>query len=325
MNKISTKSIDKFCDKIIDYAGLFPPASLKLDVSFDNFINYRNSEFNYIIANFICPVKLLSQLSDLIKNKYPQEKDIPISIIGRGGYNSEDFSNNLKEDLYLCQEFIKNSGNSCESNFFEVKLPDDLITSHDPDKISEFLHSVSESVKNSVSQTVFIFFEGHIGTDWKKNIGSLIKGLNIHNTSENNAGFKLRTGGVEAYSFPSTETITYSIRDCLDKAVPMKFTAGLHHPFRHFNESVNTKMHGFVNVFGAGAIAMRHNISDSEINEILNDENPNNFIFTDEYFSWNDWKINNDEILLARKNIVTSYGSCSFDEPVSDLKDLNLL
>ena len=84
-------------------------------------------------------------------------------------------------------------------------------------------------------------------------------------------------------------------------------------------------MHGFVNVFGAGVIAMRHNISDYGLKEILSDENPDNFVFTDEYFSWKDWKINIDEINLARKDLMISFGSCSFDEPVEDLKNLNLL
>ena len=33
--------------------------------------------------------------------------------------------------------------------------------------------------------------------------------------------------------------------------IPWKATAGLHHPLRHFDDKLQTSMHGFVNVFGA--------------------------------------------------------------------------
>jgi hypothetical protein len=55
--------------------------------------------------------------------------------------------------------------------------------------------------------------------------------------------------------------------------VPLKFTAGLHHPIRHSNDSVQTKMHGFINVFAAAAIAYAHRAVDAQqVQAILEDE-----------------------------------------------------
>ncbi|MCB0727921.1 MAG: hypothetical protein KDD00_10680, partial [Ignavibacteriae bacterium] len=105
----------------------------------------------------------------------------------------------------------------------------------------------------------------------------------------------------------------------------MKFTAGLHHPFRHFDESIGTKMHGFINVFGAGITAMRHNITNEGLAEMLDDENPDNFKFTEDSFSWKGWETDIDDIVFARNDLVISYGSCSFDEPIDDLKSLKLI
>jgi hypothetical protein len=104
----------------------------------------------------------------------------------------------------------------------------------------------------------------------------------------------------------------------------MKCTAGLHHPIRHYNESVQTKMYGFINVFGAGLLAGDQSLSQEKIQKILEEENASNFLFDDEGFSWNDLRIAISGIANARKKMI-SFGSCSFDEPREDLQKLNLL
>jgi hypothetical protein len=106
--------------------------------------------------------------------------------------------------------------------------------------------------------------------------------------------------------------------------VAIKFTAGLHHPVRLFHESVQTKMHGFLNVLGAGVLALEHGWKESDIVRMLDDEDPSSFSFTDDAFAWRDAKIATAKI-AARRGLVTSLGSCSFDEPREDLRGLKLL
>jgi hypothetical protein len=48
------------------------------------------------------------------------------------------------------------------------------------------------------------------------------------------------------------------------------------------------------------------------------------FSFSDDSFLWREWKIATDE-LEAQRKLVTSFGSCSFDEPREDLRAVNLL
>ncbi len=105
----------------------------------------------------------------------------------------------------------------------------------------------------------------------------------------------------------------------------IKFTAGLHHPIRHYNESVKNKMHGFLNVFGASILSYTQDLSESEFVEILNDEKASNFKFTDQYFAWKDFAAPALEIRMLRMLSVLSYGSCSFDEPIEDLQELKIL
>lgn len=104
----------------------------------------------------------------------------------------------------------------------------------------------------------------------------------------------------------------------------MKCTAGLHHPVRHFNDSVNAKMHGFLNVFGCAALAQIDGVKRSDLEAILDEENPASFRFDDKGLWWNDRAIQNGSLSKSRRSLMVSFGSCSFDEPRDDLKALGL-
>ena len=54
------------------------------------------------------------------------------------------------------------------------------------------------------------------------------------------------------------------------------------------------------------------------------DESKDNFKFDDGKLSWKEFYVNNHEIDRFRKENFISYGSCSFDEPREDLKELGI-
>ncbi len=137
-------------------------------------------------------------------------------------------------------------------------------------------------------------------------------------------GYKLRSGGVSADAFPTSHQIARVLVNAVKQHVPIKFTAGLHHPIRQFRDEVKTKMHGFLNVLGAAVLASEHEWDEKQISKMLEDENGTSFSFSDASFVWREWKITTSRI-KARRNLVTSFGSCSFDEPREDLRALNLL
>ena len=322
---ISNKSLISFTGKLIDYAGLFPPAELSLSAAFLNFLEYKKSDFKSMLSRFICPVRLFPELKGLITEKGTGNNTMFISALSSGGSNAVDFENNLERDLGIWKEFTSDRTIPSAVDSFEMRLPDEILDSENKKDLQLTIDNISKRLRSQISNPVFLFLEGSSDQNRKHISESLIDSISNHNLKGVNTGFKYRTGGLTASSFPDPEQIAFCIRICLDRKVPMKFTAGLHHPFRHFDKAIGTMMHGFINVFGAGIIAMRHNISDKGIEEILRDEDPDNFIFTDEYFSWKDWKIETDDIEFARKNLVLSFGSCSFDDPVEDLISLNLL
>lgn len=278
-----------------------------------------------MISRFICPVNLFPELKNLLSAVEKSDSNVSLSALSSGGNNQTEFLKNLENDLTLWKEFITNLPADNIVDSFEVKLPEDIFFSENRKDIDNFIGNIALAFKLNLASPVFIYLEGITALDQKKNSERFIESISYHNLNGLNAGFKLRTGGVAASQFPAPGLVAHCIRRCLDYKVQMKFTAGLHHPFKHFDKTIGTMMHGFINIFGAGIIAMRHDISDTGIEEILNDEDPGNFIFTDEYFSWKDWKIEIEDIEYARKNLVLSFGSCSVDEPVEDLKELDLL
>ena len=153
----------------------------------------------------------------------------------------------------------------------------------------------------------------------------VVNSLSLFNNKHNlKYGFKLRCGGVKANMFPEIELIANAILECIKYNIPMKFTAGLHHPIRHYNDSVQTKMNGFFNIFLGGMIAKKYKLECDKLIEILMDESAENFKFERDCFIWKKFNLTNKEIEQFHEENFISYGSCSFNEPREDLTNLGI-
>ncbi|HUP60997.1 MAG TPA: hypothetical protein VNA69_11315 [Thermoanaerobaculia bacterium] len=135
---------------------------------------------------------------------------------------------------------------------------------------------------------------------------------------------KIRTGGLTADAFPTPETIAAFLRACKAEGVAFKATAGLHHPLRcvkaltYEPDGPVGTMHGFINVFLAAAVVDR-------AEEILRETDARSFFFGDDGASWRGHHIGIDELATVRRTFALSFGSCSFEEPIADLKELEWL
>jgi hypothetical protein len=123
---------------------------------------------------------------------------------------------------------------------------------------------------------------------------------------------------------PAPEQVAFVLHACLAAGVPLKFTAGLHHPLRHFDAGVEAHMHGFLNVFGAGVLGHALGLNEEEIRAILADEGARHFA-CDAGFRWRDLRATPGQVAAARSEAVTTFGSCSFDEPRDGLRALGWL
>ena len=328
------KSVSAFMNEIIDYAGIFPPASLTLKESFDNFMDYRLFKHNWILSKFVCPFSRLDELTELIDGSPSINNANPLrlTILGSLSLDTFMFERNILKDIQDIIKFHDTNGQKVSIEGFETKLPTEMLAFRESADLIDTINDFRDKIAKQISPSVQIFLETEIiKENWVDLIDSITSALSVCNEFYSEGqdyrklGFKLRTGGIDHDSYPTSDKIAYAIMKSINNKVPFKATAGLHHAIRHINEQTNTLIHGFLNIFGAGILYQSKKISPDDMIKIIDDEQPQNFVFEDESFSWNGYKINTEEITFARKYYMLSFGSCSFEEPRQDLRNLKLL
>jgi len=292
----------------IDYAGMFPPCSLELEPALRNQAQYVRDPDAWMLGAFVLPVeKFDAAVGNL--SLFDQEHPLLISALGAKTTNAGEFIAALKIAADKIRSFSAQHVPLVSIRQLEMILPHDVGPSS--------LAKVGSAIEGLELQT---FLETSVDSA-EKTIALLAE----HNSmAARPFGYKLRSGGVSADAFPTSHQIARVLVNAVKQHVPIKFTAGLHHPIRQFRDEVKTKMHGFLNVLGAAVLASEHEWDEKQISKMLEDENGTSFSFSDASFVWREWKITTSRI-KARRNLVTSFGSCSFDEPREDLRALNLL
>jgi hypothetical protein len=308
-------------EHIIDYAGIIPPSNLDIKSAFRNYIKYISGEEKWMIGKFIIPARKLISLSFMNETE-ELSNPVELAVLLTDENLFCDFNSSLYNDIKNIKEI---NSSHFSLNTFELKLPLDLCNIDNFCKIPEFLDKTYYSISESIKSNANIFFELNINDDWKYLIPVFSEMLSNYKMEDNGVGFKFHTGNIIEDSIPSTEKISLAIFSCNDAKVPFKATAGFHHPIRCFDNSTSTKMHGFINVFGAGIQTFMHKLSKESLAEIINDENPENFVFSDNGFNWKNFFVDKDEIEFTRNNFMISFRSDNFDKPREDLKYLNLL
>jgi hypothetical protein len=127
---------------------------------------------------------------------------------------------------------------------------------------------------------------------------------------------KLRTGGVTAEAFPDEPTLARCLTALADRRLPFKCTAGLHHAVRHTADDTGFEHHGFLNVLLGVAVALDGG-SAEEVASVLADRDAPSVAAAVA-------RLDADAAAAAR-GLFTSFGTCSTDEPVTDLVTLGLV
>ena len=326
-------SLHPFLSDIIDYAGLYPPSELPLEEAFSKYLSHIEQKEAWMLSKFVVGTGLLSELITLIDAEPESPSPFKITLVGAASDDVDGFKKVIDNTVEAIENALASTAKKIRISTLEIKIPSACLKEENSSYLQAAIGYAVQSMAKSKLLPHQIFFEVP-GFDFDiKYAKELVQGIHRHNEwLESNekenysfSGFKIRCGGVEAFQFPPTDYLAEAISFSRQNDVPLKFTAGLHHPVRHFNDSVQTKMHGFLNVFGASLLSYSKKLSEAELLEILNDENTSNFSFRKSAFSWKTHSISLEELHMFRSLSVTSFGSCSFDEPVEDLQELNLI
>ena len=283
----------------IDYAGLFPPSALSMEEAVLNFAKYRASVESWMLGRFVVPVARLDELKEAASSLVEGENEPwPISALA-----AEDIYDTFRRLTRFNEE---NSG-AFVVDSLEVKA----------NTVSKI-----ENTVDMLPDNVTAFFEIGLG----QNFAELIATLAIDRQHA-----KLRTGGVTPDEFPRSRDIIRFVRTCLAGNVPFKATAGLHHPIRCYRPLTYAEggpsgtMHGFLNMFLMTGFA-RESFKPDTLEELMEEEFGEVFHFDELGVTWRGENfLSNWQLERLRRLGIRSFGSCSFEEPVEDLKALGLL
>jgi hypothetical protein len=308
-----------FLSNILDYAGLFPPASLPLDQAIRNYAAYRGEAEAWMLARFVCPSAWLGDLG-AYAHLFDRTSPLTLSALSRASVSEDDFLSGVRQSLSHVAAFRREHGARVSVDVIELPLPHCPIS-------PTWLTRMAETIEAGGPPRLTPFVEPKLIGDWRHAITAAVDAAAAHNARWRGercqpVGLKLRTGGIAADAFPTPEQVAFVIVVCRDRGVALKCTAGLHHPVRGYDQTVRTTAHGFLNVFAAGILACAQASSESHVRAVLEDEQPAHFVFDDDGFTWSDARASIEAITTARRAALISFGSCSFDEPRSDLQKL---
>jgi hypothetical protein len=144
-------------------------------------------------------------------------------------------------------------------------------------------------------------------------------------------GAKVRTGGLTADRFPSAGSLAALLEACAQRGLPLKATAGLHHalrdeyPLTYEAGSPMGVMHGFVNVLIAALLVRTGAGTAADAQCALEARDPREFTVSEDAIAWEGHAFTAAACADTRAHLLRSVGSCSFEEPVTDLRALGWL
>jgi hypothetical protein len=300
-------SIQDLMTGLIDYAGIFPPAALDMVSAVRNYAAYRNGQYSRFLGRFIVPVARLNEFERAAAEvEWGKETWLLSALAGDG----------LDSDLKKIDNFNERISKTRDAliDTLEIKA------AHYTDIKGDIRGDIKEAM-NLIRETLKAYFEIPIAED----PSDLVKAI-----AATGARAKVRTGGVTADAFPSSIDLARFIKACAEEDVPFKATAGLHHPLRSFNrltyapDSGQALMHGFLNVFLAAAFSY-NGMDVEDLAELLEERSPESFQFEEGSVTWHGGMVVRGQLRNTRNLLAISFGSCSFEEPIDDLKKINLM
>jgi hypothetical protein len=307
-----TDGLRALLEGAIDYAGLFPPARLGLDEAVRNYARYRQEADAWMLGRFVVPAARLEELSPYVDTLFASGPPLSVAVLGRGGNTMPEWTAGLREDAQAIAAWRMRHGGRVRIGVFETRLAD-----------ASSAAACVKAAADILGPTPPSFFECPLGGE---DAPSCLPPL-VHEIAARGGGVKLRCGGLTAAAFPTPGQIVFALRTCRGAWVPVKLTAGLHHPLPRFDPGVQATMHGFVNVLAAGVFAGRLAsplLIAAQLAALLQDANPAHFSFTGG-IAWQGLSISATEVARDRRQAILSFGSCSFDEPREDLRSLGWL
>ena len=226
---------------LFDYAGLFPPAAHPMEDAIAEYIRLRRAPSADLMSRFVCPVGWLVDFRD----RWPkQEEPVLLAVLGTS-------LEGVQQDLRLIDLFEEQMEGRAGVETYEVKAQPADVTADSLRRIQNIGYEMA-----------------YLELPWVPESLEAMAAI----ADYEGLGVKGRTGGLEPSAFPSADDLASWIQECVNLDLPMKLTAGLHHPWAHRNDSIPADEHGFLNILAALALASEADLNRRELAEVLKAE-----------------------------------------------------
>ena len=302
---MTSRALQSLLTGLIDYAGLFPPAGLAMDAAVRNYGSYVDSEHAWILGRFIVPAARLEEYAAAVRSADIDASAWSLSVLATAA------------DADVIARFNAGADESGAGG-----SGSDGLGSIDTLEIKAASAREMQDAAQAFGGNYELYFETP-PEKWH----SLLQA-----TAVAKGRAKIRTGGEVPGAIPEESRVLEFLRIASERRIAFKATAGLHHPLRAMQrltykaDSPQAVMHGFLNVFCAAALLWHEPEQRQEAAWMLSERDAD-AITMNEAMTWHNSGVmlTAEQIHEARERFCIGFGSCSFTEPIEDLRKLGWL
>lgn len=278
---------------VVDYAGLFPPAALPMREAVAEYLRHRREPDAWMLGRFVLPLSRLD------------EWQAAAAAHGEPGWR-----------LAVLAPAVDSTLEGAIAAFNGAQAGAAVVDTVELKATREHEIPTAAAVAGAA-----IHVEVPVSDDPAPLIAAIGRA---------GARAKIRTGGTTADAVPSAAEVARFIRRCVEHGVSFKATAGLHHPLRgeypltYAPDSPRGTMFGYLNVLLATLVARAGGDARAVI-AALEEKKARQIVAGDEAIEWRGFRFGSEEIAGARAQGLAGFGSCSFREPVDDLRAMGFL
>jgi hypothetical protein len=287
-----TTAIEALMRHAIDYAGMFPPASLPLTDALAEYARVRGGAHGWALGAFVVSSAHVGELTPGLKGP-ANVRDVPLAMVMR-----EPSPSALDEVI----------GAASRLTIAAVEFPPMPAAG-----ISTAAAAVPSGIR--------AYFEVAPGAEMQSVLDAVAAA---------GACAKIRTGGTTSDAFPDATAVYHFLQSCLARHIVCKATAGLHHafagryPLTYEQGSSSASMFGFFTLSAMAALVYIGAPKEDSL-ALLTESQPDAITLDADGMCWRDYRVSSTDLETMRRSLFSSFGSCSAQEPIDDLTRMHLL
>lgn len=282
---------------VVDYAGLFPPATKDMPSAVAEYARHRAQPERWALGRFVVPAARLDEFlaAATAVGLLPASADDPVelSVLATG-------------DLPAGLEVMARVREAHAAAHLRVAAVETRATT------PAEARAAAELIPDDV--------EGWVEIPLGPPPGPLVEAV-----LAGGARPKIRMGGVAPELFPPADAVVAFLQEAVRLATPFKATAGLHHavrgtyPYTYEPGSPRGPMYGYLNLLAATALLLSGADAEAARAALLDDD-AGSFRMEADALLWRGRRLGTELLARLRREGLRSFGSCSFREPVHDLE-----